>query len=186
MFLPALLAFSPCLTSNASLVMFVFKSGLYNQTQVLLKVWSIYTYGQIRHWKTLMVNIYIYIYILFLTYVHVAWCGIILHHLNVTSFCYRDTDRGLEVTLSFPDLRCKKYVNDHIACLNGSPVVTSNSSLQDVFVGRKLLGGKCGILTFRNGPFQAQDSWKEDWYCRGLSDVMVGIPQSNYHGCDHF
>lgn len=55
----------------------------------------------------------IYIYILFLIYVRVTWCGIILHHLNATSFCYRDTDRGLEVTLSFPDLRCMKYVNDH-------------------------------------------------------------------------
>lgn len=127
MFLPALLAFSPCLTSNASLVMFVLRAVYtiklkrFDEPMICI-VWYFFSsrYDPYIHTAKFDTgkpswSIYIYstVYILLSTYVHVTWCGIILHYLNVTSFCYRDTDRGLEVTLSFPDLRCMKYINDH-------------------------------------------------------------------------
>ena len=114
--------FFTCLASIASLVMFVLRAvytiklKCFDEPMICI-VWYFSPQGmihiyirhtQIRHRKTLMVNLYIVFNIL-----HVTWRGIILHHLNVTSFCYRDTDRGLEVTLSFPDLRCMKYINDH-------------------------------------------------------------------------
>ena len=125
MFLPALLAFSPCLTSNASLVMFVLRAVYtiklkrFDEPMICI-VWYFSPQGMIHIYirpNSAQENprgqsMYIYIYCL-LIYVRVTWCGIILHYLNVTSFCYRDTDRGLEVTLSFPDLPCMKYINDH-------------------------------------------------------------------------
>lgn len=125
MFLPALLAFSPCLTSNASLVMFVLRAVYtiklkrFDEPMICI-VWYFSPQGMIHIYirpNSAQENprgqsMYIYIYCL-LIYVRVTWCGIILHYLNVTSFCYRDTDRGLEATLSFPDLPCMKYINDH-------------------------------------------------------------------------
>lgn len=175
-----------------------FKSGLYNQTQALWWTNDLYClvffssrYDPYIHTAKFGTgkpawSIYVYIYIVF-------WYMCVLHGVAsfyIISMLHHFATEILTGALKSPFhfQTCPVWNTLMIinACLNGSPVVTSNSSLQDVFVGRKLLGGKCGILTFRNGPFQAQDSWKEDWCCRGLSDVMVGIPQSNYHGCDHF
>lgn len=197
MFLPALLAFSPCLTSNASLVMFVLRAVYtiklkrFDEPMICI-VWYFSPQGMIHIYirpNSAQENprgqsMYIYIVFWYMCVLHgVASFYIIsmLHH-----FATEILTGALKSPFHFQTCPVWNTLMIINACLNGSPVVTSNSSLQDVFVGRKLLGGKCGILTFRNGPFQAQDSWKEDWCCRGLSDVMVGIPQSNYHGCDHF
>ena len=93
-------AVSPCLTSNVSLVTIVLRA-VYTiklkcfDEQMICIVWYLFS----SRYDT-----YIYIYISYtyisqiltqkkkhcqymFMYVHVAWCGIILHHLNVTSFC---------------------------------------------------------------------------------------------------